>query len=48
MYQADWCQPRGLMQVVEREKCGNRCSSEERRSLEEEILTGAIGRHSKV
>jgi hypothetical protein len=38
-----WCQSIGLMQVVEREQeCGNECSSEERRSVREEIVTGAI------
>ena len=44
-----WCQPIGLIQVVGREEvCGNQSSSEDRRSVREEILTGVIARHRRT
>jgi hypothetical protein len=44
-----WCQPRGLMQVDGRETvCYNQSSFEERLSVREEILTGAIARHRRT
>jgi hypothetical protein len=44
-----WYQTIGLIQVVGREEeCGKQNSFEERRSLREEILTGAITRHRRT
>jgi len=49
MFSVAWCKPRGLMQVVGREAvCVNQSNFEERRSVREEILTGAIARHRRA
>ena len=46
---SDKCQPAGLMLVVGREgECGSQCNFEERRSVWEEILRGAVARPRKL